>query len=113
MKKGPRGKHNFIWAGISLALLIAFGGILAFSLTSQVEAIPENPLDGINAKRSQELVTGSGFQMDKKQEQTRKKEKAAGAKKRKDCKKAGAGNGSGKGQGGRPSPAKARRQKAF
>ncbi|MCI8645585.1 MAG: DUF4430 domain-containing protein [Firmicutes bacterium] len=74
MKKGPRGKHNFIWAGISLALLIAFGGILAFSLTSQVEAIPENPLDGINAKRSQELVTGSGFQMDKKQEQTRKKE---------------------------------------
>lgn len=74
MKKGPGRKHNFIWAGISLALLIVFGGLLAFSLTSQVQAIPENPLDGVNAKRSQELVTGTGFQMDKKQEQTRKKE---------------------------------------
>lgn len=73
MKRGA-GKNNFIWAGISIALFIAFTGILTLSLTSQVEAIPENPIDGVNAKRSQELVVGKGFTMNKKQEQTHKKE---------------------------------------
>lgn len=70
----PFRKRKFIWAGISLALFLAVSCGLAFSLTSQVQAIPENPIDGVNAKRSQELVTGKGFTMDKKQEQTHKKE---------------------------------------
>lgn len=73
MKRDSRRK-NFIWAGSSLLLLTAFMAALFLALTSQVQAVPDNPIDGINMKRSQQLVVGKGFTIDRKQEQTRKKE---------------------------------------
>lgn len=73
MKEKNR-KKNFLWAGVSLAVLIAFISVVFFSLTSQVQAIPKDPINGVNTKRSQGLVAGSGYVIDKKQEQVHKKE---------------------------------------
>ena len=74
MRKLEKKKGRYIWAGAAILILMVAAGVFGLSLHAQVRAVPVNPIDGLNTGRSQELIVGTGFSMDKKQQQIHKKE---------------------------------------
>ena len=76
-------KKKYIWTGVAILVLTAMTAALAGALAQQVGALPENPINGVNSKRSQQLVTGQGFILDKEQERDYKKQKKLNEKERK------------------------------
>lgn len=69
-----RKKKSLLWTIVSVLILAALAGGIALSISSQAEDFPQNPINGVNTGRSQELVVGTGLSMDKKQKQIHKKE---------------------------------------
>lgn len=76
-------KKNLIWSGIAILILVVMAGAVALSLTQQAEALPDNPINGTELKRSQKLVTGTGFTIDKEQEKEHKKQEKIREKQKK------------------------------
>ena len=74
MRKLEEKRGRYIWAGAAILILMVVAGVFGLSLHAQARAVPVNPIDGLNTGRSQELIVGTGFSMDKKQQQIHKKE---------------------------------------
>jgi len=63
------------WAVISAVLLAVIIGLTSVVLSMQNELVPDDPINGIHEDRSQGIVTGKGYAMDKEKKQDYKKQK--------------------------------------
>lgn len=69
------------WAVIAAILLAVMIGLTSAVLSMQNELVPDDPINGIHEDRSQGLVTGKGYAMDKEKKQDYKKQKEEEEKK--------------------------------